>query len=82
VKRGTPHWLPDGKYGWNGNLFTASTIIRFRITNGAGFVDLLVSKANISGGGLHVLVRNMRTVLPLGGYLALLRLVVFVGQSA
>jgi hypothetical protein len=19
----TPHWLPDGKYGWNGNLFTS-----------------------------------------------------------
>jgi hypothetical protein len=22
VNRGTHHWLPDGKYGWNGNLFT------------------------------------------------------------
>src|SRR5260370_33162764 len=22
ANRGNPHWLPDGKYGWNGNLFT------------------------------------------------------------
>jgi hypothetical protein len=46
ANRGNPHWLPDGKYGWNGNLFTG--LYRFRretgqVNEGSHYSRILLS---------------------------------------
>jgi hypothetical protein len=49
ANRGNPHWLPDGKYGWNGNLFAG--LYRFRRGTGRSTREARRSKWNASHRG-------------------------------